>query len=139
MTVNKPPYDDRAIPEENGDEAFTFGEPQLVSVRMFDREYQIRSDQPQLVELLAAEINREAKKLQEAQPGKMGPGHFDWPVQVAFRLALSRFRTQEAYNTLKAQVESEAEKMAERITASLDQAEAEKMAKRIRAELEGSL
>lgn len=119
----------------NGDDQMTFGEAKMVSVRMFEREYQIKSDQPQLVELLAAEINREAKKLQEAYPGQMGPGHFDWPVQVAFRLALSRFRTQEAYNTLKTQIESEAEKMAERITASLDQAEAEKMAERIKADL----
>lgn len=117
----------------------SFGEAKMVSVRMFEREYQIKSDQPQLVELLAAEINREAKKLQDAYPTQMGPGHFDWPVQVAFRLALSRFKTQEAYNTLKAQIESEAEKMAERITASLDQAEAEKMAERIKADLAESL
>ena len=121
------------------DEQMTFGEARMVSVRMFEREYQIKSDQPQLVELLAAEINREAKKLQEAYPALMGPGHFDWPVQVAFRLALSRFRTQEAYNTLKSQIESEAEKMAERITASLDQAEAEKMAERIKADLGDSI
>ena len=115
-----------------------YGEPRMVTVRMFDREYQIKSDDPQLVELLAAEINREARKLQEAYPGKMGPGHFDWPVQVAFRLAESRFRTQEAYNTLKAQIDSDAENMAARITASLDQAEAEKMAARIKAELDGN-
>lgn len=97
-----------------------FGESRMVSVRMFEREYQIRSDQPELVELLAAEVNREAKKLQEVNPAKMGPGHFDWPVQVAFCLALSRFRTQESYNTLKAQVEAGAEKVAERLLASLD-------------------
>lgn len=120
---------------DNDEEQMTFGEAKMVSVRMFEREYQIKSDQPQLVELLAAEINREAKKLQDAYPSQMGPGHFDWPVQVAFRLALSRFKTQEAYNTLKSQIESEAEKMAERITASLDQAEAEKMAERIKADL----
>ena len=108
-------------------------------MRMFDREYHIRSDQPQLVELLAAEINREARKLQELSPAKMGPGHFDWPVQVAFSMALSRYKTQEAYNTLKSQIDSEAEKMAERISATLDQAEAEKMARRIRADLEDSI
>lgn len=125
--------------DSSGGEAFTFGEPRMVTVRMFDREYHINSDQPQLVELLAAEINREARKLQESSPGKMGPGHFDWPVQVAFRMALDRFRTQEAYNTLKAQIESEAEKMAERISASLDQAETEKMARRIQAELDDLL
>lgn len=129
-------YDSKTGPGVKGGEAFTFGEPRMVTVRMFDREYHINSDQPQLVELLAAEINREARKLQESYPGKMGPGHFDWPVQVAFRMALDRFRTQEAYNTLKAQIESEAEKMAERISASLDQAEAEKMARRIQAELD---
>ncbi|MDR0881114.1 MAG: cell division protein ZapA [Candidatus Adiutrix sp.] len=115
-----------------------YGEPRMVTVRMFDREYQIKSDDPQLVELLAAEINREARKLQEAYPGKMGPGHFDWPVQVAFRLAERCFRTQESYNALKAQIDSDAENMAARITASLDQAETEKMAARIKAELDGN-
>lgn len=118
----------------DGDQ-MSVGETTMVSVKMFERDYQIRSDQPQLVELLAAEINREAKKLWDAYPSQMGPGHFDWPVQVAFRLALSRFHTQEAYNTLKTQIEAEAEKMAARITASLDQAEAEKMAERIKADL----
>ena len=107
--------------ESGGDDELTLGEPRLVSVRMFEREYQIMSDQPELVELLAVEINREARRLWEMNPAKMGPGHFDWPVQVAFRLALSRYRTQEAFNTLKAQVEADAEKMADRILASLDQ------------------
>jgi len=100
-------------------------EPRLVAVKMFERDYQIMSDQPELVELLAAEINREARRLRELNPAKMGPGHFDWPVQVAFRLALSRYRTQEAYNTLKAQVEEDAGKMADRILASLDSSEAD--------------
>ena len=99
------------------------GEPRLVAVKMFERDYQIMSDQPELVELLAAEINREARRLRELNPAKMGPGHFDWPVQVAFRLALSRYRTQEAYNTLKAQVDEDAGKMADRILASLDSSE----------------
>jgi hypothetical protein len=99
------------------------GEPRLVTVNMFERDYQIMSDQPELVELLAADINREARRLRELNPAKMGPGHFDWPVQVAFRLALGRYRTQEAYNTLKAQVEDDAGKMADRILASLEQGE----------------
>lgn len=101
----------------------SFGEPRLVTVTMFDREYQIKTDQPQLVELLADEINREARKLRDLNPAKMGPGHFDWPVQVAFNLALARFRSLEAYNTLKAQVESDAEKMAGRIAATLGEAD----------------
>jgi len=128
-----------AAPGDPGGDEILLGEPRMVAVRMFDREYQIRSDQPQLVELLAAEINREARKLQELNPAKMGPGHFDWPVQVAFRLALSRYKTQEAFNTLKSQIDSEAEKMAERISATLDQAEAEKMARRIKADLDDSI
>jgi len=99
------------------------GEPRLVAVKMFERDYQIMSDQPELVELLAAEINREARRLRELNPAKMGPGHFDWPVQVAFRLALSRYRTQEAYNTMKAQVEDDAGKLADRILASLEPGE----------------
>ena len=138
MSEEKLTYGGAASTEnKDGDSDFpTLGEPRMVAVRMFEREYQIRSDQPELVELLAADINREAKKLQELSPAKMGPGHFDWPVQVAFRLALSRFKTQEAYNTLKAQIEEEAEKMAERITASLDEAEAQKIAKRITADLD---
>lgn len=140
MSDDKLKYDNKVMPgRKSGDAAFAFGEPRMVTVRMFEREYHINSDQPQLVELLAAEINREARKLQDAYPGKMGPGHFDWPVQVAFHMALERFRTQESYNTLKAQIESEAEKMAERISASLDQAEAEKMARRIQAELDDLL
>ncbi len=104
-------------------ETISFGEPRLVTVTMFDREYQIKTDQPQLVELLADEINREARKLRDLNPAKMGPGHFDWPVQVAFNLALARFRSLEAYNTLKAQVESDAEKMAGRIAATLGEAD----------------
>ena len=100
-------------------ESISFGEPRMVTVRMFDREYHIKSDQPQLVELLADEINREARKLQELSPAKMGPGHFDWPVQVAFSMALARFRCQEAYNSLKAQVESNADSMVARIAATL--------------------
>ena len=99
--------------------AETFGAPRMVTVRMFEREYQINSTQPELVELLAAEINREAKKLRELDPARMGPGHFDWPVQVAFRLALSRFNTQEEYNTLKAQVDQESDRMAEMLTSGL--------------------
>jgi hypothetical protein len=99
------------------------GEPRLVTVKMFERDYQIMSDQPELVELLAAEINREARRLRELNPTKMGPGHFDWPVQVAFRLALSRYRAQEAYNTMKAQVEDDAGRLAERILASLEPGE----------------
>jgi hypothetical protein len=105
---------------ENGADLIP-GEPRLVAVKMFERDYQIMSDQPELVELLAAEINREARRLREINPSKMGPGHFDWPVQVAFRLALSRYHAQEALNTLKAQVEVDAGRMSERILASLDQ------------------
>jgi hypothetical protein len=99
------------------------GEPRLVAVKMFERDYQIMSDQPELVELLAAEINREARRLRDINPTQMGPGRFDWPVQVAFRLALSRYRAQEAYNSMKAQVEDDAEKLADRILASLGPAE----------------
>ena len=139
MSEDKQTYSDRAQGGAAAEEAFSFGEPRLVTVKMFDRDYQIKTDQPQLVELLAAEVNREARKLRDASPAQMGPGHFDWPVQVAFQLALSRFRTQEEYNTLKAQIDSEAEKMAERITATLDQAEAEKMAQRIKADLDENL
>ena len=117
MTPDMPP------PEAGGETDLTLGDPRSVTVRMFEREYQIMSDQPELVELLAAEINREARKLRELNPSRMGPGHFDWPVQVAFRLALSRYRVQETFNTLKAQVEADAEKMAERILATLDQSE----------------
>lgn len=106
-------------------DSISFGEPRMVTVKMFDREYQIKTDQPQLVELLADEINREAKKLRELNPAKMGPGHFDWPVQVAFSMALARFRSLEAYNTLKAQVESGADKMAARIAASLGESDSE--------------
>ena len=105
--------ENKETPEE------TFGVPRMVTVRMFEREYQIKSSQPELVELLAAEINREAKKLRELDPTRMGPGHFDWPVQVAFRLALSRFNTQEEYNTLKAQVDMESDRMAEMLASGL--------------------
>ena len=104
-------------------DSISFGEPRMITVKMFDREYQIKTDQPQLVELLADEINREARKLRELNPAKMGPGHFDWPVQVAFSLALARFRSLEAYNTLKAQVETDAEKISARIAASLGEVE----------------
>jgi hypothetical protein len=109
------------LPNATGDPRadMLLGEPRLVTVKMFERDYQIMSDQPELVELLAAEINREARRLMELNPAKMGPGYFDWPVQVAFRLALHRYRTQEAYNTLKAQVEEDAGSMADRILASL--------------------
>jgi len=107
----------------DADADMLLGEPCLVAVKMFERDYQIMSDQPELVELLAAEINREARRLRDLNPAKMGPGHFDWPVQVAFRLALSRYRTQEAYNTMKAQVEDDAGKLADRILASLDPGE----------------
>jgi len=106
---------------ETGGADMLLGESRLVAVKMFERDYQIMSDQPELVELLAAEINREARRLRDINPAKMGPGQFDWPVQVAFRLALSRYRAQEAYNTLKAQVEDDAGKLSERIQATLDQ------------------
>ncbi|MDR1045778.1 MAG: cell division protein ZapA [Candidatus Adiutrix sp.] len=139
MSSDKHIYSDRARPGATDEKSISFGEPRLVTVKMFDREYQIKTDQPQLVELLAAEVNREARKLRDSSPAQMGPGHFDWPVQVAFQLALSRFRTQEEYNTLKAQIDSEAERMAERITATLDQAEAEKMVQRIKADLDDNL
>lgn len=121
--------------EAGGGDIFAVGEPRMVSVRMFEREYQIKSDQPQLVALLVDEINREAKKLQEVSPIKMGPGNFDWPVQVAFQLALGRFRALEAYNTLKRQTDAEAEKMARRINSGLDDLEAERLARRITADL----
>jgi len=113
------------LPDQTGEAGpdLLLGEPRLVAVKMFERDYQIMSDQPELVELLAAEINREARRLRELNPAKMGPGHFDWPVQVAFRLALSRYRTQEAYNTMKAQVEDDAGKLADRILASLESGE----------------
>ena len=108
---------------DEAEAAMLLGEPRLVTVKMFERDYQIMSDQPELVELLAAEINREARRLRDLNPAQMGPGRFDWPVQVAFRLALSRYRAQEAYNSMKAQVEDDAGKMADRILASLDQGE----------------
>ena len=113
------------LPEQTREDGVEMlqAEPCLVAVKMFERDYQIMSDQPELVELLAAEINREARRLRDINPAKMGPGHFDWPVQVAFRLALSRYRTQEAYNTLKAQVEDDAGKLADRIQTSLEQGE----------------
>jgi len=111
----KHPGDGQGGPEA----AEVFGAPRMVTVRMFEREYQIKSTQPELVELLAAEINREAKKLREIDPARMGPGHFDWPVQVAFRLALSRFNTQEEYNTLKAQVDMESDRMADMLASGL--------------------
>jgi len=113
------------LPDRNGEAGADplLGEARLVAVKMFERDYQIMSDQPELVELLAAEINREARRLRDLNPAKMGPGQFDWPVQVAFRLALSRYRAQESYNTLKAQVEDDAGKLSERILASLDQGE----------------
>jgi len=122
MSEGKPP--DR-IGEAGAEADLILGEPRLVSVKMFERDYQIMSDQPELVELLAAEINREARRLRDLNPAQMGPGRFDWPVQVAFRLALSRYRVQEAYNTLKAQVEDDASKMAERIMASLGPGESD--------------
>ena len=124
MSEDKWKYTDGLGIEDQID-SISFGEPRLVTVKMFDREYQIKTDQPQLVELLADEINREARKLRELNPAKMGPGHFDWPVQVAFSMALARFRSLEAYNTLKAQVESDADKMAARIAASLGESDGE--------------
>ena len=109
-----------------GGHNFTISEPQLVTVKMFDRDYHITSDQPQLVALLVDEINREAKKLKDSSPVSMGPGHFDWPVQVAFQLALGRFKALESYNALKRQVDSEADKMSRRINSGLREMEVEK-------------
>lgn len=119
MISNKYKPEHQVAGEEGRLGAESFGRPRLVTVRMFEREYQIKSTQPELVELLAAEVNREAKKLREMNPAQMGPGHFDWPVQVAFSLALSRFNTQEEYNALKAQVDLESERMSEMLSSGL--------------------
>ena len=118
-----------------GGHNFTISEPQLVTVKMFDRDYHITSDQPQLVALLVDEINREAKKLKDSSPVSMGPGHFDWPVQVAFQLALGRFKALESYNALKRQVDSEADKMSRRINSGLRDMEVEKVAHRFKSDL----
>lgn len=122
-----PGYENPELEAMEAGEKFAVGESHLVTVKMFEREYQIQSDQPQLVELLVDEINREAKKLKESSPVKMGPGHFDWPVQVAFRLALSRFKALEAYNTLKRQIDAETDKMTRRINTGLQDMEVEKI------------
>ncbi|MDR1921978.1 MAG: hypothetical protein LBS31_09615 [Candidatus Adiutrix sp.] len=88
----------------------------LVAVRMFDKIYEIKSDKPQLAEQLADDIDREARRLRELNPS-LGPGHFDWPVQVAFQMALGRYNAQRVLNDLKARVENDSEKMAALIDA----------------------
>jgi hypothetical protein len=115
------------------DPAESVGEARAVPVRMFDYEYNIMSDKPRLVEILAATIDREARRLKSAN-ASFNRGAFNWPVQVAFKLALDHYNAQKALNdcrqelaecrreleTLAAKVERDAEKLAELIEMGLD-------------------
>ncbi|UQZ88683.1 hypothetical protein C4J81_05480 [Deltaproteobacteria bacterium Smac51] len=127
-----PPDDE--VPEI--DPAESIGQVQAVPVRMFDFEYNIMSDKPRLVEILAAAIDREAREIRAAN-GSFNRGTFNWPVQVAFKLALDHYNAQRALGecrqeldkcrreleTLTARVERDAEKLAGLIEAGLDSSE----------------
>ncbi|MGL4208255.1 MAG: hypothetical protein ACRCTY_02590 [Candidatus Adiutrix sp.] len=78
----------------------------VVTVDMFGRTYEIKSDNPALVKLLAEKINCEAQRLKEMHP-HMGPGYFDWPVQVAFQMALGLYNSKRDLNVYKSQIDDE--------------------------------
>lgn len=130
-----PDYGESLEAEEadGADPAESVREARAVPVRMFDYEYNIMSDKPRLVEILAAAIDREARRLKSAN-ASLGRGVFNWPVQVAFKLALDHYNAQKALSacrqelaecrreleTLTARVERDAEKLAELIELGLD-------------------
>ncbi len=119
--------------EDRADPAESTGQTRAVPVRMFDYEYNIMSDKPRLVEILASAVDGEARRLKAAN-ASFNRGAFNWPVQVAFKLALDRYYAQRALDdcrreledcrreleTLAARVERDAEKLAELIENGLD-------------------
>lgn len=101
------------------------GQGETVTVRMFDFDYEIKSDTPDVVRLLAADIDREAREIQAATPG-LDRGQFNWPVQVAFKMALGRYSAlkdleacRAELEALKERVESEAGRLARRLDEAL--------------------
>jgi hypothetical protein len=114
------------------DPAVSQGSAQPVPVTMFDFEYNIMSDKPRLVEILAAAVNQEAVRIKSASPA-YNRGSFNWPVEVAFKMALDRYYAQRALvecrrelaecrrdlENIASKVESDAEKLADLIDAGL--------------------
>lgn len=97
-------------------------EPTLVSVRMFEKEYQIRSDKPDLVKVLARQIDKNAKKIREENPS-LGPGQFAWPVQVAFSLCLDHYKTKKELRELRNAIENKSVDLASKIEDQLREIE----------------
>jgi hypothetical protein len=133
-SVSPAPDDEAAQAEEDGfDPTESVGEARAVSVRMFDYDYNIMSDKPRLMEIVASTIDREARRLKSAN-AFFNRGIFNWPVQVAFKLALDNYHEQKALRdcrqelaecrleleNLTAQVERDAEKLAELIENGLN-------------------
>ncbi len=90
----------------------------LVNVNMFGRTYNIKSDKPKLVRYLAHLVNTEAHKAQQ-QNNKLGPGHFDWPAQTAFRLALLLYQGQKNIDDINQAVADKTSDLAIKISNSL--------------------
>jgi hypothetical protein len=118
--------------DATSDPAESIGAARAVPVQMFDCEYTIMSDKPRLVKLLAEAVNDEARRIRETNPS-FHRGIFNWPVEVAFKMALDRYNAQRELadcrrdlekcrrdmEILAAKIENDAEKLARLIDAGL--------------------
>lgn len=119
--------------ESTVDPAESEGAARAVPVAMFDYEYNIMSDKPRLVQILAGAIDEEARRIKAHNP-TFNRGSFNWPVEVAFKMALDRYyarrdlmecrkelmECRKEMESLAAKVENGAEKLAGLIEAELD-------------------
>lgn len=89
---------------------------QVVSVNILGKEYNIISDQADLVMQVAARVNQEGERVLAVSPSG---SQFDVAAQVAFRLAAALDSAERSLHSLKKQVESQAESLSRRIEESL--------------------
>lgn len=89
---------------------------QVVSVNILGKEYNIISDQSDLVCKIAARVNLEGERVLAVSPSG---SQFDAAAQVAFRLAAALDAAERKLQALKKQVENQAENLSRKIEEGL--------------------
>lgn len=91
-------------------------EKQVVSVSILGKEYNIISDQADLVLKIATKVNLEGERVLVTSPSG---SQFDVAAQVAFRLAVALETAERNLQSLKRQVERQAESLSRQIEEGL--------------------
>lgn len=90
----------------------------LISVRIFDHDYHIRSDASgEKILQIAEYINEQIEELQSSITVR---SRADLTAMVAFKIATEYFQAKDSLNELRRQVETQAAELASRIDENLD-------------------